>query len=73
MSTWFRQTRLEWIHESVRIFGFINREHIMMKFGVSMPQASIDIRDAMKRWPDLMRYDASTKRYVATLRQGITE
>ncbi|WP_448952189.1 hypothetical protein [Labrys neptuniae] len=64
MSRWFAEQRLEWIRESVRIFGFINREHIEKKFGVSTPQASYDIREAMKRWPNLMRYDSSAKRYV---------
>ena len=64
MSSWFKEQRLEWIHESVRIFGFINRQHIEKKFDVSTPQASIDIRDAMKRWPNLMHYDTSAKRYV---------
>ena len=64
MSTWFKEQRLEWIHESVRIFGFINREHIEKKFDVSTPQASMDIRDAIKRWPNLMQYDTSAKRYV---------
>ncbi len=64
MSTWFVEARLAWIKESVEIFGFINREHIQKKFGVSTPQASVDIREALARWPDLMSYDRSTKQYV---------
>lgn len=64
MSTWYQNHRLEWIRESVQIFGAINREHIEAKFGVSTPQASLDIRNAMERWPDLMEYDTSAKRYV---------
>lgn len=63
MSTWFKRHRLEWIRESVLIFGFINREHIEKKFQVSTPQASQDIRDAMAEWPLLMRYNTSAKRY----------
>lgn len=63
MSTWFKQHRLVWIRESVLIFGFINREHIEKKFGVSTPQASLDLSDAMKEWPRLMKYDSSAKRY----------
>lgn len=63
MSGWFREQRLAWIKESVRIFGFINREHIEMKFGVSTPQASMDIRDTIKEWPNLMQYNPSSKRY----------
>lgn len=65
MSAWFVETRLAWIKESVEIFGFINREHIMKKFGISTPQASVDIREALKRWPDLMSYDKSAKQYVS--------
>lgn len=62
--TWFVETRLAWIKESVEIFGFINREHIQKKFGVSTPQASVDIREALSRWPNLMAYDKSLKQYV---------
>lgn len=38
----------------------------MKKFGVSTPQASVDIREVMRRWPDLMEYDTSLKRYIDT-------
>jgi hypothetical protein len=60
---WFVEYRLAWIKESVEIFGHINREHISMKFSVSIQQASADIQRAMKRWPRLMAYNTSTKRY----------
>jgi hypothetical protein len=63
MSDWFREQRLAWIKESVQIFGFINREHIEAKFRVSTPQASVDIRDVMREWPNLMQYNPSAKRY----------
>ena len=63
MSDWLKNHRLDWIKESVEIFGTINRVHVQMKFGISTPQASIDIRDAMDRWPNLMEYDKSAKRY----------
>jgi hypothetical protein len=65
MSNWFTETRVAWIKESVDIFGFINRTHIIKKFGVSTPQASIDLREAMRRWPALLAYDKSEKRYLA--------
>ena len=64
VSDWFHNHRLEWIRETVHIFGFINREHIERKFRVSTPQASKDLRCAMERWPLLMKYDTSEKRYV---------
>lgn len=65
MSDWFLNTRLDWIKEAVEIFGFINRAHIQMKFGISQPQASLDLREAMRRWPDLLHYNKSTKTYEA--------
>jgi len=64
LKNWFAETRLAWIKESVEIFGFINREHIQKKFGVSTPQASLDLREAMKRWPGMLAYDMKMKRYV---------
>ena len=62
--TWFERKRIEWIHESVRIFGFINREHIMKKFGISLPQASHDLKKVMQFHPHLMTYDTARKCYV---------
>ena len=28
MTDWFRRHRIEWIIETMRIYGFMNREHI---------------------------------------------
>lgn len=66
MSNWFTQQRLEWIAETLRVFGYINREHIEKKFGVSTPQASLDLREFQRLHPDAVTYDKSSKRYVAT-------
>jgi len=63
MSRWFIETRLAWIKESIEIFGFLNREHIVKKFEVSIVQASTDIRMARERWPHLMEYDTREKVY----------
>jgi len=63
MSSWFVTHRIEWIVETLRIFGFINRDHIMRKFGVSVPQASADLQATIAAHPDLMRYNVSAKRY----------
>lgn len=60
---WFLEYRLAWIKESVEIFGQINRDNIIRKFGLSTPQASLDLRAALERWPSLMTYNKSTKRY----------
>ena len=48
----------------LQIYGFINRHHLMRKFDISMPQASMDIRAYMKAHPDAMIYDLSQKQYV---------
>lgn len=55
--------RMAWIKESVEIFGQINREHICRKFQVSLQQAAADIKLVLGRWPDLMSYNKSSKRY----------
>ena len=60
---WFLEYRLAWIKERIEIFGQINREHIMRKFQMSSPQASADLSEAQSRWPSLMTYNRSTKRY----------
>jgi Fic family protein len=64
MSNWFARHRQEWISETVRIFGFINREHIERKFGVSTPQASADIAKFLHGGGvPKISYNKSTKRY----------
>jgi hypothetical protein len=60
---WFQQHRLEWIAETLRVFGYINRGHIERKFGISIPQASLDLRRFQERFPDVMRYDSNAKHY----------
>ncbi len=63
--TWFTEYRIAWIKESVEIFGSVRREHIMKKFGVSVAQASLDLRQVRLRWPDLIEYDLFGKAYRA--------
>lgn len=62
---WFEQHRLEWIAETLHIFGFINREHLIRKFDLSVPQASHDLCEFQRLHPGAMTYDKSAKRYVA--------
>ncbi len=64
---WFEQPRQEWIAETLRVFGFINREHLERKFGISTPQASVDLRTFRAAHPNLIRYDLTAKRYVGVL------
>lgn len=62
---WFEQTRQDWIAETLRVFGFIQRQHLMRKFGISTPQASADLQRFQKDNPAAMTYDSSKKMYVA--------
>jgi hypothetical protein len=62
---WFEQHRMDWIAETLRVFGYINRRHLCRKFGISIPQASTDLNRFMKSNPDAMRYDMSAKEYKA--------
>jgi hypothetical protein len=63
--TWCERQRMEWIAETLRVFGFINRVHLRRKFGISDPQASADLRTFGRLYPGAMSYDVSGKRYVA--------
>ena len=56
---------MNWIAETIRVFGFINREHLIRKFGISRPQASKDLQRFRILRPGVMVYDLSSKRYVA--------
>jgi hypothetical protein len=62
-ATWAVEQRLAWIKESVEIFGQINRQHLVRKFWISIPQASADLAMAIERWPKLMSYNKSSRRY----------
>lgn len=63
---WFQRHRIAWIEETLRIFGFINREHLQRKFDISTPQASNDLTIFQRLNPDAVTYDKSAKRYVST-------
>jgi len=60
---YYFQHRQAWIAETLRVFGFINREHIERKFGISTPQASIDLAAFQKANPEAISYNMSAKRY----------
>ena len=65
--TWCKRQRLEWIAETLRVFGFINRVHLRRKFGISEPQASADLRTFDRAHPGAMTYDTSRKEYRAAV------
>jgi hypothetical protein len=60
---YYFQHRQAWIAETLRVFGYINREHIERKFGISTPQASMDLRAFLKANPEAIVYNMSAKRY----------
>lgn len=62
---WAEDYRQGWIAETLRVFGFINREHLCRKFGISHPQASLDLRRYQADHPAALTYDKTAKRYVA--------
>lgn len=63
---WFEQQRQTWIGEMLTIYGFINRDHLQRKFGISQPQASHDLQRFVREHPTAIRYDVSRKCYVAS-------
>lgn len=60
---WCQTQRMEWIAETLRVFGFINREHLQRKFGISIPQASADLQTFCRRHPQAITYNLRSKRY----------
>jgi hypothetical protein len=60
---WFAEQRQSWIAEMLHVYGFINREHLQRKFGISQPQASYDLKQFCAAHPRAIRYDVSRKCY----------
>lgn len=67
---YFARLRQEWIREMLDIYGFINREHVERKFGMSTPAASKDLNQFMKINPTAMFYNPHLKRYEAIPSEG---
>ena len=65
MARWFEECRMEWIGEMLQIYGFVNRQHLQRKFGISKPQASLDLKRFARLYPKAMSYDVHEKRYVS--------
>lgn len=61
----FAQTvRMIWIDMVLAEEGEIGRGDIMRAFGVSVPQASADIKRYLSKNPRRMAYDSREKRYL---------
>ena len=63
---WGQDRRLEFIDFRLRWDGRINRSDLTEHFGISVPQASLDIARYLELAPDNLRYDRSARVYVAT-------
>lgn len=63
---WGLGQRLEFIESKLVWEGRINRGDLVDTFGVSVPQASSDLKQYQERAPENIEYDASAKCYVAT-------
>lgn len=61
---WGPEQRLEFIEFMLYWGGELNRSDITDRFGVSVPQASIDLTAYKQLAPENMDYDSSAKRYV---------
>lgn len=61
---WYKNHRMEWIAEMLRVYGFINREHVKRKFGLSTPQASKDLNDFQRKNPGVVTYDLHLKKFI---------
>jgi len=63
--SWSVMQRLRFIEFRLSWDGRINRGDIIEVFGVSVPQASLDLREYMDRAPGNVEYDKSRKSYFA--------
>ena len=62
--TWAADRRLDYIDARLATHGEVRREHLMTAFGVSMPQASVDLNAFIAAHPGAMAYDKSRKLYA---------
>lgn len=58
-----QKLRLIWIDACLDQDLGLNRSDVMSAFDISTPQASLDFREYISRWPDRIRYDAGRKAY----------
>jgi hypothetical protein len=60
---WAQRQRIDFIAERLRVRGFVNRADLQVKFEISTPQASTDLREFQALYPNAMTYNTRTKRY----------
>ncbi len=62
---WSTKQRIEFIETRLYWEGAISRKDIIDYFGISVPQATKDIKAYMEQAPENIKYDASAKQYIA--------
>lgn len=62
---WGQDRRLEFIEYRLRWGGRLNRSDLTAFFGISIPQASLDLTEYARRAPANLEYDKSTRTYLA--------
>lgn len=65
-TSWGQELRLQFIDFRLRWEGRLNRKDLIGHFGVSMPQASLDIAKYLELAPNNLSYDPSSKSYYST-------
>lgn len=63
---WGQDRRLEFIDSRLYWNGRVNRSSLTEFFGISVPQASLDLAEYQSRAPDNTVYDRTEKAYLAT-------
>jgi WYL domain len=63
---WGQERRLEFIDYRLQWDGLLNRSDLTTFFGISVPQASLDLSEYSKRANGNLEYDSSTKVYRAS-------
>lgn len=63
--SWERERRLDYIDFRMLTVGHVRRTDLVRTFGISLPQASIDLNGFLICYPDSFTYDKSGKRYAA--------
>lgn len=68
---WYAQQRRNWIREMLQIYGFINRSHIVAKFGCSGQSAGHDLTAFAADSTDWVKYCPRRKAYINTQTQAV--
>jgi hypothetical protein len=63
---WSQERRLEFIEYRLRWVGRLNRSDLIEFFGISVPQASLDIACYSELAPNNIRYDSSERTYLCS-------